>query len=397
MKKTYTLKNKNRNLIDFTDNTNISQKGDPIYPITIEKVYWENADLFPVDLFPITGDSILSWIYNRRIPKGRKNASLLLEKCGLKTTALGYIDFSKGLSLTDTYWITPQEGNEVWEDCSLYRQAFDTQIANLAFTGQGSIIQPMQNSPEFTTNGRLAKKWFHRNGQILLMKSASRFPRKADGRCEPFAELYATQLAKYLGLKHIPYEVESFTYPNGESELVSVCPLYTSEAKSYIPMSKLLEKANIDYRFIATEREERKISAAFTDEKYFADMIFFDCLIGNTDRHLNNFGIIVDADTNKIIEPMPLFDHGNALWPSIDLEHLQNSPKAIFETELTAFGVSAPELYQRFARPEHRQYLESIKEFKFDKNTPHQLPERTLHILEESLRLRAEMMLKLLP
>lgn len=393
----YTLRNKNRNLIDFTDNTDISQKGDPIYPITIEKVYWENAALIPIELSPITGDSILSWIYNRRAPGNRRNASLLLEKCGLKNTLWDYIDFSKGLSLTDTYWVTSQGSSEAWENCSLYRHAFDKQIADFAFTGQGDIVSPMQNSPEFTTNGRLAKKWFHRNGQIFLMKGASRLPRKGDGRCEPFSEMYAAQLAKYLGLKHIPYEVELFTYPDGESELISVCPLYTSEARSYVPMSKLLEKASINYLFIDEEIEERKISAAFTDEKYFADMILFDCLIGNTDRHLNNFGVIVDADTNDVIEPMPIFDHGNAFWLSIDLDRLQSSPKALFETEVTALDVSSPELYQRFARPEHRLYLDSLKDFVFDRNTAYRLPERTLKILEECLRHRAEMMLKLLP
>ena len=40
-------------------------------------------------------------------------------------------------------------------------------------------------------------------------------------------------------------------------------------------------------------------------------MMVFDALICNVDRHLNNFGVLVDNRTNKIKCMAPLFDHGN--------------------------------------------------------------------------------------
>lgn len=103
MGKQYTLKNKDKNLIDFTDNTDISTTEDKKYPITIEKIYCENIKLLPVDLEEITGDAIFNWTRNRRIPKGRKNANILLAKYNLSTSPFGYIDLTNGLSLTDTY------------------------------------------------------------------------------------------------------------------------------------------------------------------------------------------------------------------------------------------------------------------------------------------------------
>ena len=44
------------------------------------------------------------------------------------------------------------------------------------------------------------------------------------------------------------------------------------------------------------------------------DMLVFDAVIGNTDRHLGNFGFLVDAKTNTLTGPAPLFDHGNSMF-----------------------------------------------------------------------------------
>ena len=49
----------------------------------------------------------------------------------------------------------------------------------------------------------------------------------------------------------------------------------------------------------------------------FSDMMVFDALIHNTDRHLNNFGVLVDNESNRILGPAPLFDHGNSLFYNI--------------------------------------------------------------------------------
>ena len=43
-------------------------------------------------------------------------------------------------------------------------------------------------------------------------------------------------------------------------------------------------------------------------------MLLFDAVIYNTDRHLGNFGLLVDSKTNKIIRPAPIFDNGNSLF-----------------------------------------------------------------------------------
>jgi len=44
------------------------------------------------------------------------------------------------------------------------------------------------------------------------------------------------------------------------------------------------------------------------------DMIVYDAIILNTDRHYGNFGLIIDNKTNKPISFAPLFDHGASLF-----------------------------------------------------------------------------------
>lgn len=43
------------------------------------------------------------------------------------------------------------------------------------------------------------------------------------------------------------------------------------------------------------------------------DMLVFDAVILNEDRHFGNFGLLVDSHTNKIIAPAPIFDNGLSL------------------------------------------------------------------------------------
>ncbi|GMB96821.1 hypothetical protein [Helicobacter sp. NHP22-001] len=43
-----------------------------------------------------------------------------------------------------------------------------------------------------------------------------------------------------------------------------------------------------------------------------SDLMLFDAIIGNVDRHLGNLGMLIDNDTNELIKPAPIFDNGRA-------------------------------------------------------------------------------------
>jgi len=63
---------------------------------------------------------------------------------------------------------------DLFKDKNLYVNSFNTNIASIAFTGYGSYTRStFRLSPEFTTNGMLAKSWRRIKGRILLYKSGT--------------------------------------------------------------------------------------------------------------------------------------------------------------------------------------------------------------------------------
>lgn len=49
-------------------------------------------------------------------------------------------------------------------------------------------------------------------------------------------------------------------------------------------------------------------------EKDFSDMVLFDSLIFNYDRHFGNFGFLKNNYTNEYCRPFPIFDNGSGLF-----------------------------------------------------------------------------------
>ena len=57
---------------------------------------------------------------------------------------------------------------------------------------------------------------------------------------------------------------------------------------------------------------EEKIKDAYGEEQ-FEDLMLFDALILNIDRHLGNFGLLVSSNTQEKIKNAPIFDNGKSL------------------------------------------------------------------------------------
>ena len=65
-----------------------------------------------------------------------------------------------------------------------------------------------------------------------------------------------------------------------------------------------------------TLREGGKLLESITKiygKEKIEDLMLFDSLIYNTDRHLGNLGMLVDNNTREILKPAPIFDNGNSI------------------------------------------------------------------------------------
>jgi len=130
-------------------------------------------------------------------------------------------------------------------------------------------------------------------------------------------------------------------------------------------------------------------------EKALRDMIVFDAIVCNTDRHFGNFGFLVDNRTNQIVAPAPLFDHGNALFNYAGNENW--AEEKLLEEYI---GTLLPCVYDDFIAtakremtPENREQLRHLLTFSVKKHSRHNLTNDQLDKLNKQIRKRAQILL----
>lgn len=158
-----------------------------------------------------------------------------------------------------------------------------------------------------TVTGCISKGWYQRDGKSFLVKG-NLFENNRFG-CEPFSEVLACRLGKLLGLDVVEYWLEdSKKYPDIKTkncDYVSVCEKMKIKGQliSYARWADTVAgKAVKDYWSFYL-----KSGLSVTD---LARMLVFDAIIGNCDRHLNNFEIVVSSAGTSL---SPIFDNGASL------------------------------------------------------------------------------------
>ena len=244
-------------------------------------------------------DGLQRWLQSRSIPKARKNLEELLAAAGAKTAnALSLKNL--GLNLSDQYWFRPDGMSLSWEDVNLFQNDFLKQ--GFASADTGSSVY----SPDSSSNGELPKFWAVENGRRYLYKEGNEPYFQ-----QPFNEVFASRLLDALKLSHVSYALREL---DGTS--YSVCETFVTADTEYVPalyIRDVCEKTNNenDCQHFLRCMEALEIPCT---KREIDNMLAFDYLIQNGDRHYGNFGFIRDVNTLKFIGMAPLFDHGNSLW-----------------------------------------------------------------------------------
>ena len=376
----YILKHFDTPLIRFhaSEDTN-----DP--EITILWINEANHGLLPMDMGEPTEEHISKWLQRRTIPKNRAFVRTFLAKCGLSANRpMSIISVSKGLSLNDSYWVVNEDFEGSFEQYNLYENRFSQILAYIAFTGYGSSIRSsLMSSPEFTTNGMLPKCWRRISGKIVLYKGGTSGASNAGN--EPYSEFYASQVAQAMGINAISYGLSKW-----KGILCSTCELFTSMETAYIPVGRVVTKGGMK----AVQEYYHSLGPDF--EKAFRDMLVFDAVICNTDRHFGNFGLLINSKTNQVSEPAPLFDHGNSLFNYAGKEFMKD------EAALDAYiKTLQPCVYDDFIgtaasymNDENREQLRHLLTFKFKRHSRYNLSDHEISLMEGQIRKRAALLLE---
>ena len=332
--------------------------------------------LLPINM-ELTAKGIIKWLSNRVIPKNRAFVDEILKTFGLSVNdTKGIIDICLGLSLNDSYWVTPVEFDGKFADYNLFENPFSEALSLVAYTGVGSAEKAFSTSPEFTTNGMLRKAWRHiENDGIYLYKGGTEGA--ANTGNEPYSEFYACQVAKAMGLNCVEYDLE-----NWKGILASKCRLFTDINTAFVPISRLIKdrtlKSSLDYY--------AELGKEFYDE--LCSMLVFDAVVYNEDRHFGNFGVLRDNHTGKIIKPAPIFDNGLSLFNFAMADDLQNLSEYA-KTRTPPYGVSFDEVCKAVMGSKQKSQLRKLLNFTFTRHPSINLPEERLTAIESQIQTRA--------
>ena len=374
----FTLKHYNTPLVTFSATMDTS---DPEL-----EILWhdpEQTTLLPLDM-ELTPESLGRWLRRRTIPKNRAYVHALLAKYGLNLNRpMGILAACKGLSLNDCYWVASEGDDSDFEKINLYENRFNRVLAALAFTGYGSDARAsLRSSPEFTTNGMLPKCWRRIKGKVVLFKAGTEGASNAG--FEPYSEFYAAQVAEAMDIEAIFHNLSKW-----KERICSTCELFTSIDQAFMPVGNLVTKGGM----AAVSAYYERLGPEFV--RALHDMLVFDAVICNVDRHFGNFGFLIDNKTNRISAQAPLFDHGNSLFNFTGTSCWED-PEA-----LDAYiDTLVPSVYDDFIGtakavmgPEHRKMLRNLLTFQFRRHPAYNLPAKRLKLIEKQIQKRARLLL----
>ncbi len=369
----------------------LSFEMDNDFGLTIKniKVLTDEKELLPLVLRDqIDEGTVEIFLKSRFIPKNRTFVNSILESAGLNINdRKAIIDVSKGLSLTDSYWIV-QDNSLRFKDYNLFDNNFSKVLSLIAFTGYSSTVKGLTTSPEFTTNGMLPKAWRKRGEEIYLFKGSTESYRFANCGLEPYSEYYASQVAKKMGICHVEYGLSRW-----KKTLSSTCKLFTSKDISYVQIGDVVTHGGIKavYEFVRKHGFEDK----------FSDMILFDSLCMNADRHFGNFGLLRNNHSGKFIDMAPIFDNGESLLTRA-LDDVFSSKEAFLEyiwkseVDVSYYGVRYEDLVREFCNKNQIVKLRKLLNFEFTKHSTYNLSSKRLRFLSLMIRERARRFIDIL-
>lgn len=156
---------------------------------------------------------------------------------------------------------------------------------------------------------------------------------------------------------------------------------------AYLPMGYLVKTGG----FISVVNYLKNLG----DDYYnaFLDILVFDAIIMNTDRHYGNFGLIIDNKTNKPIKFAPIFDNGAGLLPyAMDNDELLNidTLQAYVKTRTPVMYNDFIAVAKKYMTSKQYEKVKRLINFKFKKHARYNLNDKRLKLLENIIQMRVE-------
>ena len=265
----------------------------------------DEEDEDDIDILINNLDNFNHWCASRVLSLDRKYAKELLNSIGVSqaTTDKQRAKISLSyhcVSLTDVYWVR-QCGEELsFEDINLYDNTLNEAIVELSLRGKQMTVTNQELAPDLSTKGCFPKAWIRGEHGFTLLKDGS--PDAV------YRELLASEICQCFDIKQVTYK--EYVY---DGELVSQSDIITS--KDYSMVSKM----SFDIYACNNGLDTIEVCKKIDSETYYG-MNILDYLIGNTDRHPENWGFWVDNSNNKYVSLYPIMDFNMSFYAYDNIE-----------------------------------------------------------------------------
>ncbi|SFG26962.1 XRE family transcriptional regulator [Oribacterium sp. WCC10] len=288
--------------------------------VTVTEVY--SHTLLPIGT---DGPDVLlkAWWHRRAVPVTQGAMSKILDKAGFMTPQ-AYLLKSMGLSLTDDYWVKPQDSKETWAQVNLFDNEFDDVIGASHFAGLENEMD-IDNSdvrfPSASVGGNVPKSWVCMEGRRYLVKGTEK-----GNTQQIFNEVVGSYIHRKQGkFEFVDYQFYTIDYGHGKQLGVSA-EAFTNANLEFIPASELIRAHRIkhsgasDYDLFVDAASKGGLDR---DEvvRFLDYQILTDFVITNTDRNYENFGVLRDAGTLEFVKLAPIFDSGNSMFYDLNMNH----------------------------------------------------------------------------
>lgn len=192
------------------------------------------------------------------------------------------------VSLNDVYWVRTEGEAVTFAELNLYDNPLNEALIPLPLKGKHLTVTNQELAPDLSTKGCFPKAWIRTGTEFRLLKDG--------GEDIVRRELLASKICQCFDIPQVAYE--EYFY---DGEMVTQSTIVTS--KRYSMVSKMA------YDVYAINNDLDTIEECIRlDPIVYYGMNILDYLVGNTDRHPENWGFLIDNETNRPVSLYPLMD-----------------------------------------------------------------------------------------
>lgn len=268
-------------------------------------LYLEEAEENDIDARLNNLNNFYHWCASRMLSLDRKYAKELLNSIGAAqaVTDRDRAEISLSyhcVSLTDVYWVRRQEENISFTELNLYDNSLNEAIVELSLRGRQMTVTNQELAPDLSTRGLFPKAWIRDDGGFRLLKDG--------GEDAVRRELLASEICQCFDVPQVKYRKYSY-----HGQIVTESDIISSKEIS------MVSKMAFDIYACNHDLDTLEVCRKLDPVTYYG-MNILDYLTGNTDRHPENWGFLVDNKTNEYISLYPLMDFNRCFLSYEDLD-----------------------------------------------------------------------------